>query len=266
VAEEVPLTMDLAAFRDSVLDVIYRKVPGFDRLRCDTTYDDLVRVDSLAATIEAGRPNVSLWDAVQTEDAESLAHFHETQSNLAVLLKAQYFFAAVAIETLLAATCNQRKLSMKSFIWNNGGPPLLARLSLSETLPAYTVCIFRHKFVAHPELSRLAITRSDGTGTVTLLPSKHNGTPTISEDSAARLARLSDTYRERIPGLASNQNPHDQVSLLFYGVPLGARGAPNPDRGEVDTLAEGTLCVSLTRTKVVEAVDTFALAIVAALG
>jgi hypothetical protein len=175
-------------------------------------------------------------------------------------LKAQYFFAAVFVDSLVATVCELKDLTLKGFLKGKGHAPL-QKVDLAATLDVYTVCVFRHKFLAHLGFPRIGISMGAPGTPIRISPSRLDGQPTLLSADVATVEELSQRYRGRIRDLDRTTNPYERVSILFYGVPLGHLGSLNDDRETIDNMVERNLCESLDRVEVLAAVDRFALAV-----
>lgn len=198
----------------------------------------------------------SLADLAAASPEEQRAHFR-AHAELITLLKAMYFFGAVFVDSIVIAATGGSRASLKAFI-DAGTHGPLERLDLSRVLRAYTVAVFRHKFVAHPELPRFVISELRPGGPIRLTPTS-SGSPTFPPEDLTSLAELSCRYDPSMPTLTTN--PYECVSALFYGIPIGSLGARTPERRRIDAIAERTLCRSLDRVEIVAALDSFVRAV-----
>jgi len=249
-------------FRKDIAEPISQKRPGLDVLGCRGAYDDVQLISTIMEELEArsyGKDIFALAAAGDLDGANSVAR---DQRVFTTLLKAVYVFANIFMSRLLGEIMGVRELSFGKFLQQTPGS-MLDTLSLSSTLPAYCVYVYRNKVIAHHTIERDFGFKWDTDGTIRLIPfpKKMRWSP----ENVSKLEALAYKYSKDIPDLISEGNYYGQLELLLYGIPIGCIGSVNPDRHEVNRLAEYGGCVSYTRIQVLNAVDDFALAIVRAL-
>jgi len=244
---------------DQLLLKVGSTLTDFNKWPCLSAYEDVLHTSALSADIESGMSALSLAELAAGPDAEQRRHF-EAHARLITLLKAMYFFGATFVDAVIIAATSAKQTSLIRFLDAATHVPL-ERLNLSEVLPAYAVCVFRHKFVAHQNLPRFMISELRPGGPVRLTPTRSGGA-TFPPDEVVSLARLRSQFSSSVQGMTAN--PYEDVSALFYGTPIGRLGGRAQERKEIDRIAEKTLCGSLDRLQVVAALDRFVRAVGAA--
>jgi hypothetical protein len=197
----------------------------------------------------------------EVDEGEQLGLLLTWRFMLATLLKAQYLFANILVDVLIAEALEMEKPTLLRFLGSSDSTQgRLAPLSLSAILPTYCVVVYRHKLVAHHDFPRTHGIARDPDGTHHFDPQPHN--LRVSTDDTQEVRRLQGVYEEDFPAIARELHWRESLDFLFYNIPIGSLGAVSQDRRAVNKLVERLGCKSMSREGIDRAIDQFCLAVV----
>ncbi len=236
--------MELADFQEKVINQLKMINPNIMESRILSHYEDLLYIASLCDEIAATIPNNLPSQKVKRE------------RQLIVMLKALYMFANIFIDVFLSEAV--KKESYNKFINN-----MPFEISNDVLLYAHRIVIYRNKIIAHHDKHKKRMygfsVTAGGEKRLTTIPPQF----IISKKNIVELNKLKNNYESTITELSNANNQFMQLQILFNRIPpIGSDREINPDRKEIDKIVGHGGVESMTYLEVLEAVNTFTMAIV----
>lgn len=249
--------MTISEFKQRVIAPLREKKSSIDGQRIALAYQDLVDMATLAEALEHN-PLMTRRDG----DDHTMVSRMQFSRFLVTILKTHYLFADIYISTFLHEVFDRPSGGMSLMKLLNLKDSSL-RPALNSLLNAYCLVVYRNKIISHQDIRRTYSYQMDLTGIYRLAPLPDQ--LAISQADSEKLKTLKETYKSRLPGLATVENLFLMLRLLFYGVPIGEFGAISKDREAINAITERNGCPSMTRDEMFRAVDDFSTAMVNAM-
>lgn len=239
-------SMNTEALRSLVLNPLKERFEVDASSRISTTYFDFTGLVLLAKQVARGTNDMTPFDL----KPEARATWQSSHAKTIVLVKAAFVFADIFFGAFCAEVFGRRVR----------GPGLKGRINATPALwampaevlaAAYAASQFRNSLIAHHDFSRVpgSMIRARE---IRLCPI---GQSPLTEADKSKVDALWAKYR---PGTASNLPVRNMITPLFHEIPAVSDGNRNPDRQDIDRLADRFGCDSMTLDELVVAVDKFA--------
>lgn len=242
--------MTLTDFNQKIVIPLKALNPSAKSPRIDVPYEDALYVYSIVNLIESLYPK---------DPAEKTVLAFSLGQRLMTMLKALYMFADIYLQVLASEVANKERLSFNDFLKKAVLP-----LAPESILPAHCLSVYRNKIIVHQDVVRGYGWTTDAEGRHRLSP--HPTDFKISNKDAVVLSKLRDDYKATMPELMTENNQFMQMRLLFNKVaPTNSDGSLNQSRRKIDKIAESGGVESMTPHEIIEAIDTFSIAVIEAL-
>lgn len=217
--------------------------------RINSAFQDILYVCDLRSYIN---PYQVLDSIMDDEGFEYKKNMMQHMQSVAIL-KAAYYFAVTYLDVFVRDIFKRKKgTTFRKFVERSAGD-FGHKLRVSDVMPAYCICIYRNKIIAHHEEYRLDASSSSSDGHVELMPMGRN--LTISEKDQKQLEELAMKY---VPN--AGLSDIETIDCLFDLIPVTSVGKVGDDRSAINSIAERNGCGSKTIQTIMTDLNRFSIA------
>ncbi|HEX9758121.1 MAG TPA: hypothetical protein VGB26_10010 [Nitrospiria bacterium] len=228
--------------------------PTLDETQIWSAYRDFLNIYCLIKECEKNLGKGDVFDLKNNNAPHSEIELHLIyKSFIESLLKALFMFGDILIKVTVTQLFG--KWDRENFLKLHFPPFLIPQHVL---LPVHCITVYRNKLIVHHDVRRMqGFFTSNGKFHISPLPQGISA----PEEETAKVEYLCRKYGKFIGGLESEPNYFNRLNLLFKHIPLVVNGEGNPDRTDIDRIAEKGGCKSLTDEEVLAGCDCFLFAL-----